>query len=304
VKAAWHAGEQALQRKAGVDARMAEVGARVLRDHMPEQHRTFFAQLPFLLAGTLDPQGHPVASLLAGPPGFVSSPSPQVLRIDAVPLRGDGADGWHVGAPVGLLGLEPHTRRRNRLNGWVAQRDVHGVTVQTGQSFGNCPKYITPRQALYTPEAAEDAPPAIRGWDDEARRLVREGDTFFIATAHPDARGSDDPTRGVDVSHRGGPPGFVQVADDGLLVPDYAGNTFFNTFGNLLLEPRCGLLFLDVRSGDRLALRAEGSVEWDAPELARLPGAHRLLRLRVLDAVRVRNGTPLRWREPEVLAQL
>ncbi len=47
----------------------------------------------------------------------------------------------------------------------------------------------------------------------------------------------------MDASHRGGPPGFVAVRGDTLRIPDYAGNSMFNTFGNLLGHPLVGLGF-------------------------------------------------------------
>ena len=68
---AFHPGEQALQARVGVRERMAAVGAMVLRDHMPDQHRELFEKLPTLLLGALDDQGQPWATMLAGPPGFV-----------------------------------------------------------------------------------------------------------------------------------------------------------------------------------------------------------------------------------------
>ncbi|HVE54905.1 MAG TPA: pyridoxamine 5'-phosphate oxidase family protein, partial [Ramlibacter sp.] len=132
--------------------------------------------------------------------------------------------------------------------------------------------------------------------DTQARALIAGADTFFIATAHPDALHSDDPIAGVDVSHRGGPAGFVRVQDAStLLVPDYVGNSFFNTLGNLQLEPRCALLFIDFGSGERLHVQAHGDVLWDAAQRDAFPGALRVLRLVVSEATRVVGGLPLQW---------
>src|SRR3546814_14766932 len=64
--------------------------------------------------------------------------------------------------------------------------------------------------------------------------------------------------QGADVSHRGGRPGFVRVTeDDGrsvLTIPDFSGNQFFNTLGNIAINPRAGLLFVDFATGDLLTL--------------------------------------------------
>jgi hypothetical protein len=113
------------------------------------------------------------------------------------------------------------------------------------------------------------------------------------------ARQHADPATGPDVSHRGGPPGFVALDGDATLrLPDYVGNSFFNTLGNLQLDARCGLLFIDFATGDQLHLAAHGAVAWDGPERDAMPGALRVLRLEVRAAVRVRGGLCLRWREP------
>ncbi|NPC58868.1 pyridoxamine 5'-phosphate oxidase family protein [Caenimonas soli] len=298
----FHEGELAWQERAGSRARLAEAGPRVIRDHMPEQHREFFAQLPFLLAGTVDAQGQPWASVLAGPPGFVASPDPRQLLVHAQALPHDPlAETLRAGAPIGLLGIEPHTRRRNRLNGRVTRRDEGGFAVRVDQSFGNCPKYIQARKPEFV--AGTGAPTAHRldALDEAARSLLARADTFFIATAHPLAARSDSPAFGVDVSHRGGKPGFVRAdADSRLTVPDFIGNFFFNTLGNLAVNPRCGLLFMDFASGDLLYLAARGEVVTDGPELASFQGAQRLLRLQVLSALRVTAVLPLRWSAAEL----
>lgn len=294
---AWHAGERALQERTGVAARMADVGARVLRDFMPDQHRQFFAELPLVFTGLRDATGRPWASLLAGPPGFAHSPTPRSLRLDAQPLPGDpSAALWTEGAPVGLLGLQAHTGRRNRMNGWIAEAGAAGYEVRVGQSFGNCPKYIHPREAVHEAVTTDAIVRTATHLDEAMARAVTRADTFFIATTHPAAGATDDPSAGVDVSHRGGPPGFVRLQDDGtLLVPDYTGNSFFNTLGNLQLEPRCGLLFVDYASGERLHLACRAELLAGTPDARLWPGALRLLALRVEQGVHVQGGLPLRW---------
>src|SRR5258708_13356692 len=85
----WHAGERAAQARVGVAERMERVGRHTIRDFMPDQHRDFFAQLPFLVVGSVDRDGLPWASLLSGPPGFARSPDPRRLVIRAHPIAGD-----------------------------------------------------------------------------------------------------------------------------------------------------------------------------------------------------------------------
>lgn len=302
---AFHAGERALQTRAGVADQLGALGPRALRSFMPDQHREFFGLLPWVLVGSLDEQGQPWASALAGPPGFLSAPTPQALNVHALPgLLDPLAANLREGAPVGLLGLQPHTRRRNRLNG-VVQLQPGGWQVQVGQSFGNCPKYIQAREPMPWP----DAPAPVlthegATLDAASRDLIARADTFFIATAHPEALHSTDPAHGVDVSHRGGPPGFVQLKDDTLTVPDLVGNYFFNTLGNLVAHPLAGLLFVDFERGDLLWLATTAELHWDGPLLAHFPGAQRVLRFRVRQARRVTAALPLRWTAPEVSGYL
>jgi uncharacterized protein len=300
----FHEGEIALQEAAGSRVRLAEVGPRVMRAFMPEQHRDFFAQLPFVVAGTVDAQGRPWASMLTGRPGFVTSPDPRRLAIAAAALPHDPiAEALVDGAPIGLLGIEPHTRRRNRANGRVVRPGPGGFEVEVDQSFGNCPKYIQSRTAEYAPELAASAPQAHRsdGLDEHARTLIGHADTFFIATAHPLATAAPSRAAGVDVSHRGGKPGFVRIdGDRELTVPDYMGNLYFNTLGNLAINPACGLLFIDFKNGDLLYIAASGRIVPEGPAVEAIAGAQRLMRLQVESVLSIRAALPLRWGPSEL----
>jgi uncharacterized protein len=299
----FHEGELALQEAAGSRARLAEFGARVIREFMPDQHRDFFAQLPFLIVGSLDGQGQPWASVLASPAGFVSSPDASRLVVRARPLPHDPlADNVAPGAPIALLGIEPHTRRRNRANGHVSFVADGSFGVHVEQSFGNCPKYIQARRPAF--DGADRASPVayhMERLDAAAREIVGKADTFFIATAHPRAASAAPRAFGVDVSHRGGKPGFVRVDDDGVLtVPDFIGNFYFNTLGNLAVNPRCGLLFIDFERGDLQYLAARGEIVAQGPLVEAFEGAQRVLRLHIVSALRVEGALPLRWTDAQL----
>ncbi len=312
AEAPFHAGEQALQARAGVLERMQQVGRRVIRGYMPEEHRELFQKLPFMLLGALDAQQRPWASMLVGAPGFVSAPDAYSLRIGALPDAQDAlADAVLAGAQVGLLGIELSTRRRNRMNGPVAERGEGHFLVGVQQSFGNCPKYIQVRELRLQPEAASGEPALVTAGllPPEAVVCVAQADTFFIATASADAgQATAAPSGGVDVSHRGGKPGFVRVTqEDGhtvLTSPDFVGNSFFNTLGNLALSPRAGLLFADFAQGHLLQITGEAQVLWEGEELKAFAGAQRLLKFRV-DEARWRPGAlPLRAAGVEYAPQL
>jgi len=298
----WHAGERTLQERLGVAERMDVVGRRVIRDFMPDQHRTFYRQLPFIVVGAVDADGAVWATLLEGRPGFMSSPDPRVLRIDSRAAPGDPTSGaMDIGAPIGLLGIELHTRRRNRMNGRVTQRDGRGFEVTVEHSFGNCPQYIQARQAYLDIEPAprgSDAGERAAGLDEADRAMIRAADTFFVAS-YADIDG-DASRRSVDVSHRGGKAGFVRVDGDVLTIPDFAGNLHFNTLGNLLLNPRAGLVFIDFERGDLLHLTGSAEIVFEGPETMTFQGAERLWRFKVERVVRRRGALASRFRPGEV----
>ena len=300
----FHEGERAVQQRVGVAERMAQIGQLVIRDFMPNQHREFFAQLPFVLAGTVDEAGQPWASVLAAPPGFIHSPDPHSLSVRATWLAGDPLRGTlRDGVPIGLLGLEPRTRRRNRLNGVAYAVSNAGFSVHVRQSFGNCPKYIQAREPVFVSGGLASDPLVYSGTqlDGAARRMIETADTLFIATAYAGELAQAGAAGGVDVSHRGGKPGFVRVDADGTLtMPDFLGNLFFNTLGNMAVNPRAGLLFIDFDNGGLLYLAVTAEIIWDGPELAGFAGAQRLLRFKVLSMKRVEASLPLRWGRAEL----
>ena len=291
----FHLGEQLLQSRAGVRDQLAEMGSQVIRDHMPDQHRVFFAQRPFIIIGSMDAAGQPWASILAAPPGFISAPDAYRLRIGAVPGLSDPLHkSLVVGADIALLGIEQATRRRNRMNGTVVQLDKDGFDIQVKQSFGNCPKYIQVRKVGYCERASAHTAHDTTVLDDRARQIIARADTFFIASAHPDANHDATAAHGIDVSHRGGKPGFVRVdGDDSLTIPDFAGNRFFNTLGNIMLNPRVGLLFIDFGSGDVVYVAVLATVQFDGVEA--YAGAQRLLQCKIQQVRQVRAAVALCW---------
>jgi len=252
----FHEGELRAQQLAGG----GPAGAPI-RSQMPDQHRQFFSLLPFVCVAVADAQGWPLATLLHGEPGFASSPVPGRLRIAALPAPGDPA-GPHFrqGAEIGILGIDLGTRRRNRENGVIAQADGEGVLVDVRQSFGNCPKYIHVRQLV--PVARERG--GIEAFSAElppdAVRLIAACETMFVASAS--GNGAQASARGLDISHRGGEAGFLRLDGNVLTVPDYPGNRYFNTLGNLLLEPRAALVMVDFVSGDMLQLQGRAEIAW------------------------------------------
>ena len=202
------------------------------------------------------------------------------------------------GAQLGMLGIEYATRRRNRLNGTVSSVGDDGLEISVGQSFGNCPQYIQARDFEFLPgidHPGESRPlRRLHKFDDRARDIISRADHFYIAT-HLSAKPGDG-AHGVDVSHRGGKPGFVRIDDDKTLTfPDFSGNYHFNTLGNILLNPVAGLLFIDFESGDLLYLTCSAEIIWDSEECRAFAGAERLVRCEIDEAILVERSMPVRW---------
>ena len=272
-----------------------------IRDFMSEQHRHFFAQLPYLFIGSIDAAGWPLATLLTGHPGFVQSSDPVTLHIAALPDVGDpAAEALAPERDIGILGIDFSTRRRNRANGRIQSLDTDGITVAVNQSFGNCPQYIQQRVvAASRVEPGEGVstpvPTPVESFDhldEAAQAAIERADTFFVASRSRAGRGS---AYGADISHRGGLPGFVRVDGDVLTIPDFRGNRYFNTLGNLTAEPRASLVLVDFETGDLLQLQGFAEVDWKATATEQIAGAERLWRFRVARGWRRKAGSPLRW---------
>jgi uncharacterized protein len=281
----FHRDELDAQARAGGGASGAGI-----RTFMPDQHREFFALLPYLFVATTDADGWPLATMLTKRPGFVHSPDPVTLRVDALPDRQDPAAIAFKGAQeIGLLGLDLSNRRRNRANGQMADMDAAGFTVAVRQSFGNCAKYIHRRDVRYAPQA-QGGVEALAGLDAEARALIARADTLFVASRSRPEIGA---AGGIDISHRGGRPGFAHVEGDSLAIPDFPGNRYYNTLGNLLGEPRAALLFVEFETGDLLQLQGTAKIDWSTE--AAVEGAERLWHFEAMRGWRQRAASSLRW---------
>jgi predicted pyridoxine 5'-phosphate oxidase superfamily flavin-nucleotide-binding protein len=282
-----HEGERAVQRRAGV----AERTQRHPNAMAPGVQRFLAARQVAVLA-TLDDTGRVWASLRTGAPGFMRARSDTVLEI-----AGEG----HPDDPLvanlrspsltGVLAIDLAARQRVRVNG-TAQLEPDGrVVLMTEQVYGNCPQYIHPRDVEGMRVRQRAPARAADRLDDRHARWMAGADTFFLATALPGM--------GADASHRGGRPGFVHVVDERrLLFPDYPGNNYFNSLGNIASYPRAGLLVPDFVSGDALQVSGVATILWDDPMRARFPGAQRLVQIDVERLVELPQVTALRFGDP------
>src|SRR5262249_9559789 len=160
------------------------------------------------------------------------------------------------------LAIDLESRRRLRFNGHARHDPERGIFLALEQVYGNCRKYIQARQLDLDDERVVTAPPGrSSGLTGPQQALIAAADTLFIASFHPGS--------GADASHRGGAPGFVRVEGERTLAfGDYPGNNMFNTLGNLVAQPRAGLLFLDFSRGSTLQLTGRARLDWDPGRVA------------------------------------
>ena len=109
--------------------------------------------------------------------------------------------------------------------------------------------------------------------DAEDRAFIERMDMFFLATADDDGM--------PQCSYKGGDPGFVRVLDEHTIAfPSYDGNGTYLSLGNLLRNPRVGILFVDFDGQRRLRLNGIASIDEADPLLDEFPGAQVVVRVR------------------------
>ncbi|WP_448551243.1 2Fe-2S iron-sulfur cluster-binding protein [Thalassotalea montiporae] len=297
----FHADEIAVQARLGIAEKVAHYSKGFIRDAMPEQHREFFCQLPMVVLGMVDHDGFPWALPLYGKPGFIQSPSDTQLTLEATPdLASLFALDVHHGQKIGLLGIELETRRRNRMNGTIREISSQSLAIEVEQSFGNCPQYIQTRAFNYNEleSSAYQADPT--GFEHltlatniapSSKSLIESADTFFIASRTRDF--NEDKRTGIDASHRGGKPGFVKVTGNSLSFPDFSGNKFFNTLGNITSDGRVGLYFPNYATGDAVFLTGQASIAWQHKALPDIKGAERIIEVTVEKSVFISGYLPV-----------
>ena len=106
----------------------------------------------------------------------------------------------------------------------------------------------------------------------EDRAFIESRAMMFVATADSEGR--------PDCSYKGGLPGFIRVIDERTIAfPDYDGNGMYRSWGNVLINPSIGLLFLDFESPKRLRVNGTAQISHDDPLRADFPGAVFIVRV-------------------------
>jgi len=239
----FHDGEIAVQERAGERDLACRHGAAISSRIVPGA-LSFLARQRLLALSAAGNDGHLWTSVWYGEPGFAQSADGQRVSILPSLMTASPDDPvlrrLAIGRDLGILAIEFASRRRLRINGTVEAITADEIRIFVRESVPNCPKYIQRRQphdASTTPSSRRPSE-CGRTVDEERRALIERADTAFVGSLHP--------ARGVDASHRGGAPGFIQVVDATTLrVPDYPGNSMFMTLGNYAIDSRASLAALD-----------------------------------------------------------
>jgi predicted pyridoxine 5'-phosphate oxidase superfamily flavin-nucleotide-binding protein len=260
----FHEGELAAQKLAG-ERTTAERNSPMIANRIMPGALEFLRQQPMVIVGTLSDDGTVWASPLIGKPGFVSSLNGRQVYFDlasAAPVKRDIL--WcnlREGSHMGMLAIELATRRRLRVNGVLSKVSAGELVLDVREAYPNCPKFIQRRKFVWEEDAAVSnrLAEAGEGMTLDVRELFAKADTLFLATDHAE--------RGADVSHRGGNAGFVQVLDARTLrIPEYPGNGLFNSIGNLMTNPRAGVMALDFDHGRMVQATGKARAELQGTE--------------------------------------
>lgn len=259
----YHPGERAVQQRAGETA-IADLNGAVMASTILAGARPFIGKQSMAVLASVDGHGAAWSSVLYGQPGFVHADVPSVVTFDVPSARRAASDPfWNnicSRRDIGMLFIELGSRRRYRINGAVTRLDGRGFEVTVREAYPNCPRFIQRRLLKSVLEdSGQDGVATGAAIAGGVATLIRAADTLFLASYNPET--------GADASHRGGNPGFIQlVGERTLRVPDYAGNSLFNTFGNVELNGLLGLCIPDFAHGRLLQLTGEARLMWDQPD--------------------------------------
>ncbi|KAJ3283710.1 hypothetical protein HDU79_008840 [Rhizoclosmatium sp. JEL0117] len=306
-----HAGELLVQHKRNSPENTSLRVESITSESMPSQHAAFFAALKYFAISSTDNLGRPWASLIATSP-FVIDHDKLGISATNVPRDDPVAKCFataKAGSPWAGLGIMFENRRRNKVAGQVLKNAFDGscldLTLQTNENMGNCPKYITVRDVKPFERKAETffndfgTTSSIQLTKDE-RDLINRCSTIYLATRHFT---SNDASTDMGLNHRGGPPGFVRVLDQNgsssLILPDYSGNRFYQSLGNVESDQLAGIVFVCFETGDTLHITgiAENLYDKDAENI--MPRQTLITRITPTARVYIKNGLNLKLASPE-----
>ncbi|MCH4569771.1 pyridoxamine 5'-phosphate oxidase family protein [Bacillus sp. ES1-5] len=289
----FHSGERAVHNMLGVQ-KIANTASTMIQPIMTKKIMTFLNGRNSFMISSKDEKGRVWSSFLAGKEGIIQAVECDLIKINVGINEGDPlfTNILH-NKEVGIIVIDFASRIRIRINGSVVNKFSDGsFEIKTEQVFGNCPKYIQARNFTYNETVVGGTKQFNKQYalNEKQQKLISQADTFIIASSSSEGK--------LDISHRGGMPGFIHIISEQKIVfPDYSGNMLFNTLGNIIENPNVGLLFFDFANGDTLQLTGKASIIWDVDEssLSRFPGAQRLIQFQLVEAIQTMNRNTHQW---------
>lgn len=291
----FHSGEIEIQKVTG-EVAIAESNSRMIKDTIIKGAIKFIEKQSMVIVSSVDNSNQVWTSILVGEPGFAEVPDPNSLSINLEKVHSDQQDIFYKnivnGNQIGTLFIELATRRRFRINGTIAL-DGNKINITILEAYPNCPKYIQQRtiqqpnvhrQVVVKKKYGDSLGMDIQNW-------ISSSDTLFVGSISNDGR--------LDASHRGGKKGFVEVLDDSILkVPDYQGNSLFNTMGNVAQNNKSGMLFIDFANKRTLQLTGKSELIFNqnsAIDIEKTGGTGRFWTFKVSEWIITQNQHGLNW---------
>jgi len=176
------------------------------------------------------------------------------------------------------LVIDLSTGSRIRINGIIRGINKNSLQINIQQTYPNCPKYIRKRE-IQGKTVFSEFTYISNGTElnRQTKSIIDCSDTAFVASLA---------SNGADVSHRGGKTGFIKYDATGaankIIVPDYKGNSMFNTLGNFKVNPQGGLLIVDFARNYYLQLSGEIKIIIDKePSICDTGGTNRFWELEI-----------------------
>ncbi len=311
-----HEGELYVQKRRHAPSDTHTAVSRMIDDDMPDQHSEFFTHLSYFGISTIDADGRPWATIIVGSPiTLIHAVSKMQLDVSAVLPEGDPFFSSVISTVNATcryfagVGVDFSNRRRNKVAGFITASEVVGNTLNlsliTNESLGNCPKYITIRKLEYYkrhPQIGADHRNADNvSLNQECRDIINQASTIFLATRH--TTNVSDNTADLGLNQRGGPPGFVRTYEENgntyIVIPDFSGNRFYQSLGNIETDRVAGVVFPSFTTGDMLHVTGIAENIYDDEAERIMPRVTLLTRIKLSGHVWIKEALNLKLLAPE-----
>lgn len=291
----FHSGELEVQKITGEDI-IANSNGRIINNSIVAGAINFIEKQPMVIVSSIDSLGNVWTSLLIGDFGFSKVPNPSTLVFEKKLISSSKDDLFYQNIKenpeIGSLFIELSTRRRFRING-ISSINAEKIEIQIHEAYPNCPKYIQRRVISLPEHFKETNSNIIQGirLGESEKDWIKSADTIFVGSQSAEGK--------MDASHRGGNPGFIELLNDNTLkIPDYQGNSMYNTLGNFFQNSNAGIIFIDFEKGETLQLTGKAELLFDQnseEDNIKTTGTGRYWLFKTKQWIRIENHHDVNW---------